>query len=227
MKNLAFVLCSLVLVSCSPPQGKSLFNGKDLTGWHVDVPEMDTIPNAINPFIVRNGLLVSLGNPQGHLITDATYQDFRLDVEYRFVGEPGNCGVLVFASTPRALYKMFPKSIEVQMEHGNGGDFWCIVENIVTDSMEKRRGPKENWGITEGKERRIQNLTDDSERPLGEWNAMTIECLNNRIKVWLNGDLVNYGYDATAHSGQIALQAEGAEVEFRKVLLTPITELSQ
>ncbi|MCJ7467303.1 MAG: DUF1080 domain-containing protein, partial [Maribacter sp.] len=164
---------------------------------------------------------------QGHLITDAIYQDFRLNIEYRFVGEPGNCGVLVFASTPRALYKMFPKSIEVQMEHGNGGDFWCIVENIVTDKMYERRGPKENWGITEGKERRIKNLTDDSEKPLGEWNSMTIECLDNQIKVWLNGDLVNYGYDATAHSGQIALQAEGAEVEFRKVVLTPITKLSQ
>ncbi|MCJ7468526.1 MAG: DUF1080 domain-containing protein, partial [Maribacter sp.] len=106
MKNLAFILCALVLVSCSSGEGKSLFNGKDLTGWHVDVPEMDSVPNAINPFIVREGLLVSLGTPQGHLITDAIYQDFRLNIEYRFVGEPGNCGVLVFASTPRALYKM-------------------------------------------------------------------------------------------------------------------------
>ncbi len=227
MKNLAFILSIILLVSCTSRKEVSLFNGKDLTGWHVDVPEMDTIPSAINPFIIRNGLLVSMGNPQGHLITDASYADFRLDIEYRFAGEPGNCGVLVFASTPRALYKMFPKSIEVQMEHTNAGDFWCIVENIVTDNMESRRGPKEDWGITEGKERRIMNLTDDSEKPLGEWNSMKVECLDNQIKVWVNGDLVNYGYDATARSGQIALQAEGAEVAFRKVLLTPITELSK
>ena len=53
------------------PITKSLFNGKDLTGWHVDVPEMDTVPSAINPFIIRDGNLVSLGTPQGHLITDA------------------------------------------------------------------------------------------------------------------------------------------------------------
>ncbi len=227
MKNLTFILGIMIFVSCTSRNEVSLFNGKDLTGWHVDVPEMDTIPSAINPFIIRNGLLVSMGNPQGHLITDASYDDFRLDIEYRFAGEPGNCGVLVFASTPRALYKMFPKSIEVQMEHNNAGDFWCIVENIVTDNMEARRGPKKDWGVTEGKERRIKNLTDDSEKPLGEWNSMTVECLDNQIKVWVNGDLVNYGYDATARSGQIALQAEGAEVEFRKVLLTPITELSQ
>src|SRR5687767_15274624 len=91
----------------------SLFNGKDLTGWHIDVPRMDTDTAAKNPFIVRNGLLVSMGRPGGHLITDAVYQDYRLEVEYRFANTPGNCGVLVHASTPRALYRMFPKSIEV------------------------------------------------------------------------------------------------------------------
>jgi hypothetical protein len=122
---------------------------------------------------------------------------------------------------------MFPKSIEVQMMHSNAGDFWCIVQDITTDNMLERRGPKEDWGITEGKLRRIKNLTDDSEKPLGEWNSMTVECLGNSIKVWVNGDLVNYGYNATASSGNIALQAEGAEVEFRKVLLTPIAKLSE
>ncbi len=204
----------------------SLFNGKDLTGWHVDVPEMDTNSSARNPFIIRNGLLVSLGTPQGHLITDKDYSNYRLQVEYRFAGKPGNCGVLVNASTPRALYKMFPKSIECQMQHGDAGDFWCIVEDIKVDDMESRRGPKENWGTTEGKERRIKNLTDSSEKPLGEWNTMIIECLGSSIKVWENGDLVNSGYDCTANHGQIALQAEGSEVEFRKVELTPITSLT-
>ncbi|MGB5554109.1 MAG: DUF1080 domain-containing protein [Flavobacteriaceae bacterium] len=227
MKNIfSCFLLTVVTISCNSQTTTSLFNGKDLEGWHIDVPEMDSIPGARNPFIVRNGMLVSLGTPEGHIITDKLYQDFRLQIEYRFTGEPGNCGVLVFASTPRSLYKMFPKSIEVQMMHENAGDFWCIVENIEVDNMLARRGPKEEWGVTEGKKRRILNLTDGSENKLGEWNYMTIECLKNEIKVWLNGDLVNHGYNATASSGQIALQAEGAEVEFRKVDLTPIVKLN-
>lgn len=204
----------------------NLFNGKDLNGWHADVPEMDTNASAKNPFIVRNGMLVSMGTPGGHLITDSVYKNYRLNVEYRFAAEPGNCGVLVYASTPRALYKMFPKSIEVQMEHNNAGDFWCIVEDIKVNDMEKRRGPKANWGGTEGKDRRIINLTDSSEKPAGEWNKMVVECLGNSIKVWVNNDLVNSGFDCTADKGQIALQAEGSEVEFRKLELTPITKLS-
>ena len=206
---------------------KSLFNGKDLTGWHVDVPHRDNNPDAKPTFIVRDGMLVSLGNPQGHLITDKEYENFRLEVEYRFAAKPGNCGVLVNASDPRALYKMFPKSIEVQMNHTHAGDFWCIVEDITVPDMVKRRGPKEKWGITEGKARRILNLTDGSEKPVGEWNRLDIECLGDQIKVWVNGDLVNHGTGCTASRGQIALQAEGSEVEFRKLALSNISELSE
>ncbi len=210
----------------SSPESKSLFNGKDLTGWQVDVPKLDKNPKAKNPFIVRDGMLVSLGSPGGHLITEAVHENFRLEVEYRFAGKPGNCGVLVHASTPRALYKMFPKSIEVQMHHTNAGDFWCIVEDITVTDMVKRRGPKEKWGITEGKARRIRNLTDGSEKSVGEWNTMVIECLGDEVKVWVNGDLVNHGTGCTAKKGRLALQAEGSEVEFRKLDLTPITKLT-
>jgi hypothetical protein len=220
------VTATLSCQSLSLHQSQNLFNGKDLSGWHVDVPKMDNDPDVKSPFIVRNGLLVSLGTPPGHLITDEVYQNYRLEVEYRFAAKPGNCGVLVHASSPRALYRMFPKSIEVQMMHQNAGDFWCIVEDISVPNMEQRRGPKEEWGITEGKKRRIHNLTDDSENPAGQWNTMVIECLNDSIMVWVNGDLVNHGSDCTAQKGQIALQAEGSEVEFRKIQLTPITKLS-
>jgi hypothetical protein len=205
----------------------SLFNGKDLTGWHADVPDLDKDSTLQFPFIVRNGMLVSLGTPGGHLITDSLFSNYRLKTIYRFAGTPGNCGVLVHASTPRALYGMFPKSLEVQMMHENAGDFWCIVEDIKVPDMEKRRGPKENWGIVEGKERRIINLTDGTEKPLGEWNTMVIECVDRSIRVWLNGVLVNDGFDCTANRGQIAIQAEGSEVEFQKILLTPITALSE
>jgi hypothetical protein len=230
MKKLIFVsIIATTTLSCTTLSGKksvSLFNGKDLAGWHVDIPKMDNDPNVKSAFIVRDGLLVSLGTPNGHLITDKVYQNYRLEAQYRFAGKPGNCGILAHASTPRALYKMFPKSIEVQMNHEHAGDFWCIVEDITVPDMVQRRGPKEEWGITEGKARRILNLTDGSENPVGEWNTMIIECLGNAIKVWVNGDLVNHGYDCTASKGQIAIQAEGSEVEFRKLLLTPITKFS-
>ena len=169
MKKYFIILIIVAFFSCKDrkPATQSLFNGVDLTGWHIDVPAMDSNPDTITPFIVRDSMLVSLGTPGGHLITDSVYQNYRLDVEYRFAGKPGNCGVLVHASTPRALYEMFPKSLEVQMMHENAGDFWCIAEDITVPEMEERRGPKEKWGTIEGN-RRIINLTDGSENPVGE-----------------------------------------------------------
>jgi hypothetical protein len=208
----------------APRKKLRLFNGKDLSGWKADVPDKDKDPNAPPSFVVRKGVLVSLGNPKGHLVSEARYRDYRLEVEYRFPGQPGNCGVLVHASKPRALYQMFPQSIEVQMKSGDAGDFWCIEENIVVPDMETRRPRKEGqvWGGGPKDARRIINLSDDAEKPLGQWNKLAIEARGNTLKVWVNGTLVNEGHDASASSGQIALQAEGTEVEFRRVDMSPL-----
>jgi hypothetical protein len=208
-----------------PDRVMPLFNGRDLTGWTADVPAKDTDPAAPASFIVRNGMLVSLGTPGGHLVTDTVFRNYRLEVEYRFAGKPGNCGVLVHASRPRALYKMFPQSIEVQMMHENAGDFWCIEENIEVPEMEKRRprkSPEQKFGGGPNDARRVLNLTDGSEKPAGEWNTMVVEARDRTIKVWVNGQLVNEGFNATADRGKIAVQAEGSEVEFRRLELGPL-----
>jgi len=218
------VLAQEASTAVVPDRVTSLFNGKDLSGWEADVPARDTNPNAPASFVVRDGMLVSKGKPEGHLVTKQAYRDYRLEVEYRFPGKGGNCGVLVHAAKPRALYKMFPQSIEVQMNSGDAGDFWCIQEDIKVPDMEKRRPrkPSEKWGGAEGDARRILNLTDGSEKPLGEWNTMVIEARGRSVAVWVNGEKVNDGFDATVDRGRIAIQAEGTEVEFRKVEIGPL-----
>lgn len=212
-----------------PDHVSPLFNGKDLSGWEADVPARDANKAAPDSFVVRDGMLVSLGKPEGHLVTKQLYRDYRLVVEYRFPGKGGNCGVLVHASRPRALYKMFPQSIEVQMNSGDAGDFWCIQENIEVPDMEKRRPRKgnEKWGGAEGDARRILNLTDGSEKPLGQWNTMIIEARGKSVAVWVNGDKVNDGFGSTADQGKIAVQAEGTEVEFRKIEIGPLSPASK
>ncbi|WAC17803.1 DUF1080 domain-containing protein [Luteolibacter sp. SL250] len=215
----------LTLLLLSPfASAEPLFNGKDLSGWTPDVPSADGKPETPPSFIVRDGLLVSKGDPKGHLVSDKSYSNYKLEVEYRFPGKGGNCGVLIHASEPRNLYKMFPKSIEVQMNSGDAGDFWCIGENIEVPDMEKRRPRKEgqNFGGGPADARRILNLNDGAEKPLGEWNTMTIECKGDEVIVHVNGVLVNHGSKSTASSGKLALQAEGTEVEFRKLELTSL-----
>lgn len=232
MKHLALLALPFALLACkstpaaapAPQTGKTvaLWNGHDLANWHVDVPEADHNPGIRPSFVVRNGLLVSMGEPQGHLITNASYANYKLVVEYRWPGKTGNCGVLAHASTPRRLYGMFPQSIECQMNFGNAGDFWCIGEDIrVPDEEKRRHAPPAKWGGEAHQARRIQHL-GNFENPAGEWNRMEIECRGREIIIHENGQLANHGHDCTADHGQIALQAEGAECEFRKVELTPL-----
>lgn len=77
MRKLLFIFTVTMLSCNSQPQVQPLFNGQNLQGWHIDVPDMDNDPNVKSPFIVRDGKLVSLGTPRGHLITDAVFQDYR------------------------------------------------------------------------------------------------------------------------------------------------------
>ncbi|HEX6809993.1 MAG TPA: DUF1080 domain-containing protein [Planctomycetota bacterium] len=226
--SLSCLLSGFCLLSAcaSPPAAGgaiALWNGRDLTGWHADVPDADKNPSIAPSFVAKDGVLVSQGDPKGHLISDASFSDYRLTVQWRWPGTAGNCGVLVHTSTPRRLGGMFPQSIECQLHTGNAGDFWCIGEDITVPDMEARRGPKEEWGVDGNRKRRIKNLTDVSEKPPGEWNEMVIECRGRSIQVWVNGDMVNHGTECTADRGQIALQAEGAVCEFRKIEVAPLS----
>ena len=119
----------------SPKAVIHLFNGKDLTGWTPDVPARDADPNGRPASSSATGCWSASASRRAPAHRRPLS---RLPARGRvpFPGKAGNCGVLVHASTPRALYKMFPQSIEVQMMSGNAGDFWCIQEDIKVPDME-------------------------------------------------------------------------------------------
>jgi hypothetical protein len=194
-----------------------LFNGKDLTGWthylwDSQAKQQDTTTPASAVWSVEDGILVCQGKPIGYLRTEKEYENYRLTLEWRWpAGTPGgNSGVLVHTTTPNALGP-WPKSVEVQLAKDNAGDFWVIGTTIEVPNAETRR-----------QGRRHINLTDGSEKPIGEWNKMEIECRGDEIKVWVNGDLVNHATHSSATRGAISLQSEGALIHFRNIYLTPL-----
>jgi hypothetical protein len=189
----------------------SLFNGRDLSGWtyHLNKPNvpMDDV------WSVRDGLLVCKGEPAGYLLTKKNdFHNYVLTLEWRWPEKGGNNGVLVHVTEPGAL-GVWPKSLEVQLGSGNAGDFWVIGTTIDVENVEKRR---------EG--RRHFNLTDDSEKPLGEWNQMEITCRGDEVIVKVNGDLVNHATKVSQTRGAIALQSEGTLIEFRNIELRQLDE---
>ena len=190
--------------------GVALFNGKDLSGW--TFVSRDPKAKMSDTWSVRDGLLTCTGRPVGYIRSKGEYSNYRLVVEWRWPKgtKGGNNGVLVHSTSPGAL-GVWPKSIEVQLAHGNAGDFWVIGTTLKVPDLEQRR-----------KGRRHLNLTDDSEKPIGQWNKMVIECRGDTIRVWVNGDLVSEATDCSVTRGAISLQSEGAPIEFRTVKLSPL-----
>lgn len=194
-----------------------LFNGKDLSGWtHYlwdrEAKKQDTTTPMSAVWSVKDGVLTCQGKPAGYIRTEKEYENYRLRLEWRWPegATGGNNGVLVHTTTPNAL-GVWPKSVEVQLAMGNAGDFWVIGTNLQVPDLANRR-----------KDRRHLNLTDNSEKPAGQWNRMEIEAKGDQLKVWVNGDLVNHGTDLDATKGAISLQSEGALVHFRNIYLTPL-----
>lgn len=209
--GMAITLLALIgTARAEPAKTTALFNGKDLSGWtyYLSDPKV----KMADVWSVKDGILCCTGKPAGYLITKKKdFKNYVLTLEWRWPGDKGgNNGVLVHCSTPNAL-GVWCKSIEVQLAAGNAGDFWVIGTQLSVPNVQSRR-----------KGRRHLNLTDDSEKPVGEWNQMEITCQGNEITVKVNGDLVNHATDVSDTQGAIALQSEGTPIEFRNIKLRPL-----
>lgn len=60
------------------------------------------------------------------------------------------------------------------------------------------------------------------EKPVGEWNTLECIAVGRTISVLLNGVLVNQVVDVLPREGRIQVQSEGAEIFFRKLVLTEL-----
>ncbi len=118
-----------------------LFNGKDLEGWTPKIRFHELGENFADTFRVEDGLLKvgydrgyeSFDETFGHLFYNQEFSNYRLRVEYRFVGEqckggPGwalrNSGIMIHGEDPKGmgLDQNFPTSIEVQLLGGDGSN---------------------------------------------------------------------------------------------------------
>ncbi len=227
-RRLSFTLVSLCSAVCSTmafaAEPIELFNGKDLAGWATVLDNPDADP--AKTWSVKNGLLHCTGTPRGYLRTERDdYENYKLRVEWRWpegTSENANNGVLVHTTTPNAL-GVWAKSLEVQLANGHAGDFWVIpgdnADDPTTIDVPLKGVPGEEQRIAG---RRHLNFTDGSEKPIGEWNTMEIVCRGDTVTVKVNGEIVNYAFNSSVTKGAISLQSEGAPIEYRAVVLTPL-----
>jgi hypothetical protein len=197
-------------LSAPMPGEKQLFNGKDLTGWVAVVP--DAAKAGIKPedvWSVKDGILICKGKPNGYIRTKEDYKNYIIKVEWRFnpvTKEAGNSGVLLRMTGED---KVWPKSVEAQLESGNAGDFWNIDNVKMTPDASRTNG-------------RNTKKTHGAERPIGEWNEYEITVDHGTIILRVNGEELNRAANVEEVAGKICLQSEGAEIQFRNIRLAPL-----
>jgi hypothetical protein len=220
MVGAAWLAASTSGIAAEESEPVVLFNGKDLSGWTavLDEPRDKNAakPKAEDVWTVKEGgVLYCKGNPRGYIRTDKSdFANYTLELEWRFPegSKGGNSGVLVHTNSPGAL-GIWPQSMEAQLNHQNAGDIWVIGTTCKIDNAAER---------VMG--RRHLNLTDDSEKPIGQWNQYKIVCDGDAITIYVNGDKVNHVTESSVTKGAISLQSEGAEIEFRNIRLTPLAK---
>ncbi|HRI44309.1 MAG TPA: DUF1080 domain-containing protein [Fimbriimonadaceae bacterium] len=237
-----------VLVAALIGQGqwKPIFNGKNLDGWTPKIKGYDLGVNFADTFRVEGGVLrVSydgyvgkFDGRFGHLFYDRPVQDFRLRLEYRFVGEQlpdgpswawRNSGVMIFGQDPKTMAKDqdFPVSCEVQLLGGAAeGD--RSTANVCTPGTHV---------VIDSK--LVTQHCNNSSSPTfrgDQWVKLEVEAIGGKITHRVNGQVV-FRYegiqydendslaqklmkgDKAISKGTISLQSESHPVEFRRVEL--------
>lgn len=184
-----------------------LFTGKNLNGWVGFLPQKKEIAKN---WSVAEGVMRCEGKPVGYIRTVDSYQNYKLHVEWRWPEKPSNSGVLLHR---QGKDQSFPLCIEAQLKSGNAGDLVMMSGGALT--VDGKEIVAKKFAVAKKKQA-------SNEKPIGEWNSYDIVCDNGAITVVVNGVVQNEGIKARPAGGQIALQSEGAPIEFRNIYLEPL-----
>ncbi len=162
-----------------------------------------------------------------------------------------NSGVLLHGVGPDGSHNgVWMTSIECQLAQGCEGDLIVIKGNTadgspysatISSTTKVAEDGKTRWQkdgqltVYSGKQfwwSRHQPFfkelidtrgRDDVASRLGEWTKVECFCRGSRIRIVVNGTIVNECVDANPAAGKVLLQAEGHEVFFRNLELGPLT----
>ena len=244
MKHLTlFLLCLWLTYPAAGQVSDTLLNDTSLAGWHVRVKGSGIVPvDSQHLFVWEDSLLHVLPDapagtqqPFAALVTDSVYQSYTLTLEYRWgekkfvprMDAPRDAGVLFHVQRNTSFW---PTSLEYQIQEDDTGDIWLIGTRAVS----MRSADKDAFDPAGTPTRRAgKRYVRFTRRPVTErqgWNTVRIEVDGRRAQYYLNGEPVNGFTEAEWRSdedaaweplsaGRIALQAEGAEVFYRNVVL--------
>ncbi len=207
--NLAGIL-AILTTSCTDSR-EYLFNGENLDGWTIFVSDSTVSPEDF--FYVNEGVIETIGVPNGYLRTVKEYSDYLLHVEWRYTENPTNSGIFLHTVGPD-IWTV--NHFQGQLKHGNAGDF--IVNGVgisatIRDTV---------YTSTDSIKPLLPKLHASNENPAGQWNSYDITCKGSTIELRVNGLLQNVATNCSNTKGNIGLQAEGSKIQFRNIWLEKV-----
>ncbi len=204
-------IVALFSAGCKTPAHETaaieLFNGKSLDGWTFC---MKNNSDPAKTWSVMHGVIHCTGQPYGYARTTKMYQNYKLTCIWRFVKvapHADNSGIFVHIQPPD---KVWPVSVECQGLYQHQGDIY-LQPGFGADGHPAAK-----------KATLIPQMGPPNENPAGEWGTNTIICNGSAIDLSVNGKLMNHITGCTITSGYIGIQAEGGDIEVRKLTLEPL-----
>lgn len=167
---------------------------------------------------VEDDVLICSGSPLGYLYSNDSFENFVMKLEWRWPSnKPGKGGVLIHTTGEN---KIWPKSLEAQINAGDAGDFWGLDGYQLSGPADRTNSfDNEQFGkLTNVK--KTQNL----EKQPGQWNTYEIIADGDTTTLIINGKEVNKATGCTPTKGRICLTAEGSEIHFRNIGVTPLAQ---
>lgn len=203
-------LALALLVAASPVAAEPtpLFSDRSADAWTFVTPGPETLRDVCT--FGPDGVIACAGRPPGYLATTELHRDYRLHVEWRWPGQPGNGGILVhIVSGPKD--RVWPECLQVQLKHRAAGD---VLPMAGAQFAEPLTSPPGATAIR-------AHQAPDSERPPSAWNTAEVICRGDTVTVLINGVEQNRVTGSSAGAGRIGFQFEGAPFELRHVTIEP------
>ena len=212
MKTYTYLTCLILLfAACGTPshdpqteeavsEWKSLFNGHNLDGWIPKINGFEAGENYANTFRVEEGILkISYEDYDrydtkfGALYYEEPFSNYRLKVEYRFVGDTAtgapswgfrDSGIQYHGQSADAMGKdqNFPVALEYNLHGGDGtndrpnGQICTIGTKILLQGK-----PNENFCTQPQVARTFHG---------DQWVTAEIEVNGDSISHWVNGEKI-------------------------------------
>ncbi|TCO07700.1 3-keto-disaccharide hydrolase [Natronoflexus pectinivorans] len=209
-----FIIVILLLINSSfyAQTSISLFNEESSSDWH-KVLQSEADPDTV--FFFSDCILNAKGDPFAYIRTTEKYENYELNLEWRWVENATNSGVLLAITGEDAVW---PHCIEAQLRDQSAGDLVLMHEGAkaTVNGVKHQVDPNVRWVSV------VEKFEEASEKDHGEWNHYRIRFYNGDLKLWVNGILQMSASKVHPTNGYIGLQSEGSWIQFRNIALTPL-----